>query len=429
VVLLILASAETDSAWAQTLKSISATQENEATYVELRFDSAAPTPDKIFQIKDGKARLVIDWSNAVHAISQRSNTVKGAGLVKTVRFSDRGKGLRVVLDLAQGDIRYAPVTSGKVMTLNVQSHSNGPPSGMGAANPQARSSQARLHQARPTLGSTVQPIGSYAVPVPSLKPGQAVKAPPEQKPRYFTGRTPFPRLKPAGQYAAVKPVRKPVIVIDPGHGGYDPGALGSAGTKEKHITYAASLELRTQLEKTGRYKVIMTRAKDVYIPHEKRLRLARAGGADLFISIHADATARGSARGASVYTLSDRAVNRSKRLVNSQNWIMDVDLSEQSDPVGDILVDLAQRKTASQSGEFADILITELARSTMLIGNTHRRAGYFVLLAPDVPAVLLELGFLSNSEDEALLNKPAHRKKVISSVTRAINRYFAAQKP
>jgi N-acetylmuramoyl-L-alanine amidase len=108
---------------------------------------------------------------------------------------------------------------------------------------------------------------------------------------------------------------------------------------------------------------------------------------------------------------------------------MDVDLSEQSDPVGDILVDLAQRKTASQSSEFADILIKELGRSTLLIGNSHRRAGYFVLLAPDVPAVLLELGFLSNSEDEALLNKPAHRKKVISSVTRAINRYFAAQKP
>jgi len=171
----------------------------------------------------------------------------------------------------------------------------------------------------------------------------------------------------------------------------------------------------------------MTRKRDVYVEHEERIRIARAVGADLFISIHADSTSSKTARGASVYTLADRAKNRSKRIVNSQNWIMDVDLTEQSDPVGDILVDLAQRSTSTQSEAFADILLAELGQATRLIGNSHRRAGYFVLLAPDVPAVLLEMGFLSNVEDEKLLNSAAHRKKVLKSVTRSINTYFDSQ--
>ena len=168
----------------------------------------------------------------------------------------------------------------------------------------------------------------------------------------------------------------------------------------------------------------MTRTRDVYVDHKERIRIARAGGADLFISIHADSAGNKTARGASVYTLADRAKNRSKRIVNSQNWIMDVDLTEQSDPVGDILVDLAQRSTSTQSEKFADTLLEELDGTTHLIGNSHRRAGYFVLLAPDVPAVLLEMGFLSNVQDERLLKNADHRKKVLKSVTRSINKYF-----
>ena len=147
----------------------------------------------------------------------------------------------------------------------------------------------------------------------------------------------------------------------------------------------------------------------------------------MFISIHADSAGNKTARGASVYTLADRAKNRSKRIVNTQNWIMDVDLTEQSDPVGDILVDLAQRSTSTQSEKFADTLLQELGGTTRLIGNSHRRAGYFVLLAPDVPAVLLEMGFLSNANDERLLKNADHRKKVLKSVTRSINKYFDSQ--
>lgn len=233
---------------------------------------------------------------------------------------------------------------------------------------------------------------------------------------------PVPRLAP---HLSRKKRTKAVIYIDAGHGGRDPGAIGVKGTQEKKIVFKASETLKTMLEKTGRYQVVLTRPSDIYLEHKLRLRLAREGGADLFISVHADSAGNKSAQGASVYTLADRAKGRSKRLVSgSQNWIMDVDLSKQSDPVGDILVDLAQRKTETQSEQFADILISQLANSTTLVGNSHRRAGYFVLLAPDVPAVLLELGFLSNAEDEKLLNKSSHRDKIMRAVVRSIDLYF-----
>jgi len=272
-------------------------------------------------------------------------------------------------------------------------------------------------------------VAHSAVPVPSLKPGvkvkQTVKAvsTPVRTPgtRYFENTTPYPVLKPS---SVTKVVRKPVIVIDPGHGGSDPGAVGAKGTLEKTITTSASKELAARLNRSGRYTVILTRTNDNYVDHEDRLRIARKGQADLFISIHADSTGNKRARGASVYTLADRAKGRSKRIVNNQNWILDVDLSEQTDPVGDILVELAQRKTESQSDAFAEILLSELSGKTKLIGNSHRRAGYYVLLAPDVPAVLLELGFLSNTQDEKLLRSKQHRTKVLKSVERAIDRYM-----
>lgn len=239
--------------------------------------------------------------------------------------------------------------------------------------------------------------------------------------RYFDDSVPYPVLQPAQPNKALS---KPVIVIDPGHGGKDPGAIGAKGTYEKTITLSAAKELRDLLKKTGRYDVILTHTGKRYIDHDARLRIARERGADLFISLHADSAGSKMARGASVYTLASRAKNRSKRIVNSQNWILDVDLREQSDPVGDILVDLAQRKTASQSEAFADILIKNLQPKTRLIGNSHRRAGYYVLLAPDVPAVLLELGFLSNPQDEKLLRSKAHRQKILKAVVRSTEQYF-----
>lgn len=397
---LVLLAASGAAAFAQTLTAVTVVQTTSATEVQLSFDQAAREADNMFSISEGKPRLVLDYKGADYSIVKKGNLVAGTGAVKSVRFARRGRSegdMRLVIDLNSNDLRPTPFISGNTLTLIFKSSDT------------------------PT-----EPAQENAANVVPLQTAQRRDI---DAPRYFKGATPYPRLKPNSAIVTPpKPPRRPVIVIDPGHGGYDPGAIGVAGTREKVITYAASLELQSQLIATGRYDVIVTRTKDVYVAHEERLRIARAGGADLFISIHADATASGSARGASVYTLADRAVNRSKRIVNSQNWIMDVDLSEQSDPVGDILVELAQRKTATQSDEFAETLITELSKSTHLIGNTHRRAGYFVLLAPDVPAVLLELGFISNAQDETLLNNKTHRRKVLKSVTRAINRHFDKQK-
>ena len=174
--------------------------------------------------------------------------------------------------------------------------------------------------------------------------------------------------------------------------------------------------------------MVLTRTADVYVEHDDRLRIAREQGAALFISLHADSTANGKASGASVYTLADRAKERSRGVTQSHNWILDVDLSEQSESVGNILVDLAQRKTLSHSSEFASRLVKELEGRVPMVRNSHRRAGYYVLLAPDVPAVLLELGFISNAADETRLKKRSEQDKIIAAVVRAINGYFGSKK-
>lgn len=365
------------SARAETLTNISYDGRN----VVLQLSGKASP--KIFSIGDGKPRIVIDLPNGDMNIDGRTlkkgpQNIDGQGAVKRIRIAARDGGLRAVLDLTAGTKMIDHSVVGDVIIISLDG---------------------QITAAQPTVKQVTAP-------------------------RYFENTIPYPRLAPQG---VVKPVRKPVIVIDPGHGGRDPGAVGSKGTHEKKITWASAKELQKQLLATGRYTVIMTRSRDVYVDHAERIRIARAGGADLFISIHADSAGNKTARGASVYTLADRAKNRSKRIVNSQNWIMDVDLTAQSDPVGDILVDLAQRSTATQSEKFADMLLNELGGTTQLIGNSHRRAGYFVLLAPDVPAVLLEMGFLSNRQDEKLLNSIVHRKKVLKSVTRSINKYFDSQ--
>lgn len=243
---------------------------------------------------------------------------------------------------------------------------------------------------------------------------------PRLNPALLSNKVPTPRLKPV-RY-------KPVIVIDAGHGGHDPGAIGPKKTHEEDVTLKAALELRHQLLKTGRYKVVLTRNSDRYVEFNDRILIARKSGADLFISLHADSTSNKKTRGASVYTLASRAQARTYKIVSRQKWVANVDLHATSAPVSNILIDLAQRKTLSQSARFASILIPELQKSTRLLGHTHRKAGYYVLLAPDVPAVLLEMGFISNPSDEKLLKSTRHTKKLMQSVAKAINAFFKAQK-
>ena len=236
----------------------------------------------------------------------------------------------------------------------------------------------------------------------------------------------FPMLGVSAAPRAPASSAKRVIVIDPGHGGHDPGAIGVTGAKEKEVNLGVALLLKAELEKTGSYTVVLTREDDTFLDHPERVQLAREAGADLFISIHADSLDAGrSARGASVYTLAEDASYRQKsEILQDNNWLIDVDLSEREQEVSDILIDLAQRQTRNQSDTFAETLIPELRKAGPVLRNTHRNAGYFVLLAPDVPAVLLEVGFLSDARDEALLKTTRHRKKLARAVSHAITTYF-----
>ena len=249
--------------------------------------------------------------------------------------------------------------------------------------------------------------------------GQVVSAAPARA-QMTSLRTPSP--PPARKAQKARSDTRRIVVIDAGHGGKDPGALGG-DRQEKDLTLAAALSLKSRLEKTGRYRVVMTRDRDVYVPLDARVQIARKANADLFISLHADSGPDESVRGASVYTLADRAVGRSARLVTRDDWFMKAGYhSDQS--VSGILFDLTQRATKNRSATFAQILLDEVGDEQALLRRSHREAGLAVLLAPDVPAVLLEMGFITNPDDQAFLADPASRNRLVAAVASAIETYF-----
>lgn len=225
--------------------------------------------------------------------------------------------------------------------------------------------------------------------------------------------------------------QRPLIMIDPGHGGVDPGARGISGTWEKDITLLLARELRRQLMATGRYRVAMTRDRDVFVRLRQRIAIAQRAGADLFLSLHADSIDDRAIRGGSVYTLSERASDKEAAALaqkeNKADIIAGIDLNEQSETVAKILIDLRQRLTKNESVTLAKTLVDELGDSTRLLRNTHRFAGFAVLKAPDIPSVLIEMGYLSNRTDERLLRQSRHRSKLATAIVRAVDRYFARQ--
>lgn len=220
----------------------------------------------------------------------------------------------------------------------------------------------------------------------------------------------------------------PIVVIDAGHGGTDPGARGPTGILEKTVTLAAAKQLADILEAKGRYRIVMTRAGDSRLGLEDRSKAARDARASLFISLHADAHANEKLRGGSVYTLSDAGGERSAREAQAGDYhVYGADLKEKSPEVANILFDFAQGYTRNKSSIFAEKLLASLDGVTPLINNSHRTADLFVLLSPDVPAVLFELAFISNKNDEGNLNSPAWREKTMTAVAAAIDAYFEAE--
>ncbi|GJL87818.1 MAG: N-acetylmuramoyl-L-alanine amidase [Minwuia thermotolerans] len=228
------------------------------------------------------------------------------------------------------------------------------------------------------------------------------------------------------------PPRRPgagrVVVIDPGHGGVDPGAIGAGGTREKDIVLSVGLALREALRARGNYRIVMTRDGDRFVRLGDRVRIARRANADLFVSLHADAAAGRTARGAGVYTLSEKSSDREAaalaRRENRSDIIAGVDLSDEADDVTSILIDLAQRETMNQSATLAQTVVVELGQRVTMRSNPHRFAGFRVLKAPDVPSVLVEIGFLTNRQEEAQLKSSRTRQRIADGLADAIDAYF-----
>jgi N-acetylmuramoyl-L-alanine amidase len=237
--------------------------------------------------------------------------------------------------------------------------------------------------------------------------------------------------------AWLRPQRKPnppvpnrVIVIDPGHGGIDPGAIGADGVYEKNVVWPTAVALARLLAATRRFRVFLTRRQDEFVPLPERVARARAWHADMFLSIHADALPNGARRGLSVFTLSAEASDRdAAALAQSENReVVDgLNLRRQSRDVGTVLLDLARRQTDNLSLALGRAVVTALGHEVVLLEHPQRSAGFVVLTAPDIPSVLVELGCLSNPVEVRLLQKPAYKEQLARGLGQAVDAYFAGQ--
>jgi N-acetylmuramoyl-L-alanine amidase len=355
---------------------------------------------------DQPPRLAIDLPEVAWKVP-RINGARVTGLVTGLRFGRFRAGVsRIVLDLAQPfrirRVFELPPGSGhghRIVTELVEAAASVQEAGQAVA---AEQQQAALAVIPPPDGVVEPPAnGTVFLPPPRKQPGPAP--------------------------------RKRVLVIDPGHGGVDPGAVGPGGTREKDVVLAMGLELRRQLEATGRYTVIMTREADRIVRLRDRLRVARESDGELFLSLHADSLVRApDVRGASVYTLSERAsTDEAARLASKENRadiLAGIDLSDQEDIVTEILIDLAQRDANNKSVQVAEHFVGQLRSVTKMARRGRSQAGFVVLKSPDMPSLLIELGYLSNAADERALRDPAHLAGLASAMVAAVDSYFAPER-
>jgi N-acetylmuramoyl-L-alanine amidase len=337
-------------------------------------------------------RVVIDVPQTRFDLAKGAGS-EGRGLIKAFRYGlVMAGGSRIVFDLT------GPARIGKVEVLEA---ANGQPARLVlelAAIDRAAFMQA-LSDAG-TLRASVQP-GTPATPAGGTDADNAV----------------------AGD-------GRPVVVIDPGHGGIDSGTQAASGEAEKDIVLEFSQALRKRLERTGKYRVVMTRGDDTFVPLGERVRIARRQQAALFVSIHADSLPRreGDAHGATIYTLAERASDaEAQRLADSENKadaIAGLDLAEEPAEVADILLDLAQRETKTFSHRFARLLMNEMKGVVRLHKRPLKSAGFRVLKAPDVPSVLVELGYVSNKDDLQLLKSDDWRARSVGAVAQAVESYL-----
>lgn len=254
-------------------------------------------------------------------------------------------------------------------------------------------------------------LGRAGAPAPG-QPAAAVATKPP---------TPLPQARP-------RPPRLRTVAVDAGHGGADPGAIGTNGVYEKDLTLPYARALKRSLEAVPGYRVVLTRDRDVYLPLRRRIAIAREAGADLFVSLHVDSVKNPATRGASAYTLSETASDKEAAALaakeNRADIIAGVDLNRQNDEVTSILIDLTQRETKNRSARYANLVLAEFRKSFRVLKRSHRFAGFAVLKAPDVPSVLVELGYLSNRDDVRYLSSAAGRRTLVAALVRATRAYF-----
>jgi N-acetylmuramoyl-L-alanine amidase len=235
-----------------------------------------------------------------------------------------------------------------------------------------------------------------------------------------------PRARPlAGRAAAA-----PIVMLDPGHGGKDPGAIGVSGTYEKHVALATAQALAVQLRASG-YKVLLTRETDDFIPLDGRVQIAQAQGAALFMSIHADAIADHNVRGASVYTLAGKASDAQTAMLAERENAADryglPGSADTSPQVSEILLSLVRHETRVGSARMQGSVVANLGREVPLLENPARHAAFAVLKSADIPSVLVEMGFMSNRHDETLLRQAEHQQKVAAALRHSVDAFFASE--
>ena len=336
-------------------------------------------------------RMVIDVPSLHWALDERILTVGHSGIARLRHGQFRPDASRIVLDLDQ------PLAVRQARVL--------------AADSESTSSHRLVLDLAPVSPSAFEAAARPPEPVTQARRTASA------------GPTPLPKLKPAP-----KTVR-PLIAIDAGHGGRDPGAIAANGLTEKTLALAFARELRTVLVASGRYRVAMTRDRDRKVALKRRVVIARNAGADLFLSIHLDRLEDRNVRGVSVYTLSDEASDvETAELVareNKADVVADVDLTEGYDEeVAKVLISLVQQNTMNCSAALAATLLPELGRVAPLINRPHRFGDFRVLKAPDIPSVLVELGFLSNDQDAERLTSKSHRRALAGAILRALDNYF-----
>lgn len=407
--------------------------ESVATDVRIGFDGARTrfvldlskaVNVRLFML-DGPYRVVLDMPEVGWRLPAKPLPAQ-TGLFRTMRYGLYQAGQsRMVLETThpvavQSAFFLADGNSGVsrfVLDLVSSDHSTFV-AGLGRAIPVSATGAGYKAASLPIVGQPVLPEpGAIAPPPPDPVPVTAVVSA-------------QPAMLPAPRKPQVASTgRKRVIVIDPGHGGADPGTIGSSGVYEKHITIAMARQIKQTLEQSGRYKVVLTRERDIFVALRDRVSRARKAGADLFISIHADSIKNKKISGSSVYTLSENASDKEAAMLaekeNKVDLIAGIDLSGESQEVTNILIDLAQRESMNESAKFANVLVQELKRTSKVLRNTHRFAGFAVLKAPDVPSVLVELGFLSNPKDERNLRSKAYRQKIATAILSGIDYYMA----